>query len=198
MGWGKNVRATMAMGAAVAASLLVSMSPASAEPAAGISTGSTNVNVSEAIGVPLCAQATSTVITLNNTGTFMAQTAVYQGASTATFTASTSYWFNPEGTFSDSLCSTPYVVPGTLTVSGGTSTNGVSCTGQAGYTRQAANGYVITTAGKTNTCKVDGVTALSSVLTFAGNQDPCLSDFPLPLPDPCGVAPEMAGVYAEV
>lgn len=198
MGWGKNIRAAMAMGAVVTASLLVSMSPASAEPAAGVSTGSTNVSVSNAIGVPLCAEARSTVITLNNTGTFMAQTAVYQGTSTATFTASTSYWFNPEGTFSDSLCVTPYIVPGTLTVSGGSGTNGVSCSGQAGYTRQAANGYAITTAGKANTCTVNGVTALSSILTFAGNQDPCFSDFPLPLPDPCGVAPELVGVYAEV
>ena len=197
MGWGKKVRATAAIGAAVAASLLVSMLPASAEAAGGVSTGSTSIDVSNAIGVPLCAEAKSAVITLNNTGTFLAQTALYQGASTATFTATTGFWFNPEGAFSDSLCSTPYVVPGSLSVTGTSGTSTVSCTGQAGYTRQAANGYVITTAGKANTCTVNGVTALSSVLTFSGNENPCLSDFPLPLPDPCGVAPELVGVYAE-
>lgn len=176
--------------------------PASAEPAAGVSTGSTNISVSNAVGVPLCAQARSAAITLDNTGTFMAQTAVYEGTSTATYTASTSFWFNPAGTFSDSLCSVPYLVPGSLTVTGSNGTSSVSCSGSAVYTRQAANAYVITTAGMANSCSVTvGATttpALSAILTFAGNQDPCFDGFPLPLPDPCGVAPELVGVYAQV
>lgn len=198
MRWSKSLKVGGTVAAVAAAGLLGNMSPASAEPGAGITTGVSEVRTDNAAGtlpLPPCAHATALTIELTTTGTFMAQTEVFAGSATATFTATEDFWFSPLGIFTDGLCAVPAPVPGTLTVTG----TGLSCSGGAQYTRQGANAYAITTLLGSNTCTVNGTTALSSILTFTGDQNPCFGeDFPLPLPDPCAIAPEFVGVYSQL
>ena len=184
---------------AAAGLLLATASPAAAEPGAGISTGSTNVSVSHTIEFPLCLKATAATITLNNTGSFSAAGVggVYVGGTTTTVTATTDYYFSPAGLFSDAMCTIPTAVPVSVSVAHtavhtvGTT---VSCTGTGVYSRVNTNAEVTTAAG-TSSCTVNGTSALSAVLTFAGSQQPCLGDFPVP--DPCATAPEWVGTYTQ-
>lgn len=188
----KIKRASKAAAVATVGVLLATTNPAAAEPGAGVSTGSTNVNVSGQLpAFPLCLKATSTTITLDNTGTFAAQTQAFAGNSTATWSTTTDYWFNPAGIFSNNMCTMPTAVPGTLTVSG-TDLDGdvVDCSGAAVYSRVNTNAEIASTDGN---CEVNNVPALSSVLVFAGTQQPCLGN----LPEPCGTVPEWAGTYTQ-
>lgn len=192
-------------GIAVAAAAMVpNVSPASAA-GGGVSMGETSIDERPG-GTPRCAEARSgAIITLHNDGTFQVGTSVpFVGATKATFTASRGFFFNPAGTFADGSCTMPLVVPGGLQVVEETSllpgapanVGDVSCSGTGGYSRQASNVYVVTTAVGASTCSVNGSPQTSTVLTFTGNQNPCLADFPVP--DPCTVPnTELVGVYTQ-
>jgi hypothetical protein len=184
--------------AVVAAAGLVfaTMSPASAAGAGVTTSGETNVNVSGQLpAAPLCLKATATTITLHNTGTFTAGIETFVGDTTGFFSTSTDYWFGPEGIFGDELCTTPTTVPGTLSVTKVSGTGTVSCSGGASYSRVNTNAEITTAGNLGYSCTVGATTATPSVLTFAGSQQPCLADFPVP--DPCTVATEWVGTYTQ-
>ena len=199
----KIKRASKAAAVATAGVLLATTSPAAAEPGSGVSTGSTNINVAGGQpAFPLCLKATSTVITLNNTGSFSAVPSgatggVYVGTTTATFSTAVDFWFSPAGTFSNDMCTMPTAVPGRLIVTTGTPTLGtsVACDSGAGnalYNRVNTDAEIATADGN---CVVNGGPALSSALAFVGSQQPCLGDFGIP--EPCGAVPEWVGTYTQ-
>ena len=180
----RTLKAAGVAAVAAAAALLAYMSPALAA-GGGLSTGSTSINETGTPTVPLCLQAKANAnITLNNTGAFQVGTGMpYVGGWTASFTASSTFYFGPTGIFSDNLCTTPALVPVTGSASGG-----VSCSGLAGTYSRVSNAYVVQASGS---CTANGATG-NTTLAFTGNQNPCL-----PTPEPCGTVPEMEGVYTQ-
>jgi hypothetical protein len=133
-------------------------------------------DVSPLAPLPLCLQNTdAAVLTINNTPV------VGAGSTTATITiAAGALHFNPGGTFTDSSCLVPGLVPATLTITGA-----VGCSGSAQYGRVAAQ------AGLTVSGSCGGQTWV-----FEASQQPCFPDFPLP--DPCAVVGEWVGVYQAI
>ena len=179
---------------AAAGLLLATASPAAAA-GGGVSTGHTNVSVSNQIQFPLCLKATATTITLTNTGTFTAGAESFVGVSEAVFSTPNDYWFSPAGTFGDAMCTTPALVAGSLSITKVSGTGTVSCGSSAATYNRVNTNAEITTATGTASCTVGGITA-ATVLTFAGSQQPCLSDFGVPN---CDLAPESewVGTYTQ-
>lgn len=145
--------------------------PASAHGSGTTTSGHSNVtgNATPNPLAPLCLQAPRTTIVLDSTGTFNGQSSVFHRA---TFTASEDYYFGPDGTFSDSSCTIPYAVPGTLDVGGA---SGADCEPvSATYQRVDTQYKIVTTAQTLCTVGVGQNTFSDTAnLTYAGTQLAC-------------------------
>lgn len=178
MDW-KNLKFLGAGAAIAAATVLAGGSPAWAAGAGVTTGGSSTISGNADPTFPLCLPATGALITLSNTGTFNG--GLTPVATTATFTASSGFFFGPTGTFSDPTCTTPLAVPGDLSVTGG----GGCTSGTNGATYQrVTNAYVI-----------QATSGSCAGLVYTGNQSPCL---PLPV-NSCGPngQQEFAGTYTQ-
>jgi hypothetical protein len=190
-----------AMALAVSAAILNQMSAAWAGGSGATTNGYSNVDKTAPTATPLCLQISTggtsdprTSITLFNSGTINNDTTVYN--TRTQFDATTSYYFGPGGTYSDSQCTTPYAVPGSLKVVG----NSVHCDAGSGgaavsATYQRVNStYTITTTSSIY-CAGTTTSSYASTLTFTGNQLACT-----PSPDNCGSgsnAVEFTGTYSQ-
>lgn len=162
-------RASVAAAIAIVG-LLMTMPPAWAHGAGVTTNGASTIHGDAEPTAPLCLPFTDTLeINLWNTGTFNDDVALYD--TVATFTSEQDFFFSPAGTFSNSLCTTPTAVMGTLTVSGDVTCGSVD----ASYTRRTSE-YEIETEEPTS---CDGHPA--EHLKFIGTQTACSGE----APDPC-------------
>lgn len=197
LNWKSRIKAAGGSAALATAVLLVTTMTPAAAAGAGVSTGHTNVAVSSQIIFPLCLKATATTITLTNVGTFTAGSELFEGTTEAVFSTPNDYWFSPVGLFSNDMCTMPAVVTGSLSVTKVAGMGTVTCassTGGASYSRVNTSAEITTATGSAS-CTVGSTTA-DTVLTFAGSQQPCLSDFGVPN---CELAPESewVGTYTQ-
>jgi hypothetical protein len=186
----------------VASAAVLSQTSAAWAGGSGVTTnGYSNIDKTAATTTPLCLQNSTggasdprTSITLFNTGTFNNDTTVY--ATRTQFDATTSYYFGPGGTYSDSQCTVPYAVPGTLKIIG----NSIHCDSGSGgaavpATYQRTNStYTITTTSSI-VCAGTSTPSYSSSFTFTGTQLACT-----PTPDNCGSgsnSTEFSGTYTQ-
>ena len=165
------------------AALGLTVAPAGASSSsAGTSTGSCNdvmaVNVSPLAPLPQCAvNILTATLTLDNKP---AGSTAVASVATVTIPAGTLF-FNPAGTFMDSLCTIPGPVSATLKVTGaGACTGGP---GAASYGREGEVGLVTGSCG-------------GHTWVFEGAQQPCFPDGPFP--DPCAVVDEWVGTYQQI
>lgn len=186
---------------AASAALLGQMSPAWAGGSGVTTNGYSNIDKTAATTTPLCLQVSTggtsdprTSITLFNTGTINNDPTVYN--TRTQFDATTSYYFGPGGTYSDSQCTVPYAVPGTLKIIG----NSIHCDSGSGgaavpatYQRTGSTYTITTTSGIV--CAGTTTPSYSSTFTFTGTQLACT-----PSPDNCGSganATEFSGTYTQ-
>jgi hypothetical protein len=214
-----RLKAAAAMVAASAVGLLATASPAMAE-GAGVSVGSSDISASGPISTPLCIKTTTnSTITLTNVGTIGAvnappvdsgtgTAAVYAGPSVVTFSLA-QFYFGPQGTYPTNTCTSPVAVPGAVAVTSwtmhSTSTpvagvGSASCSGTSGSYVRVTNAYKIQVTGTcTVTDPVVGTASETTTFVFAGNENPCLDDFIVPIPN-CGTLAEseFQGEYTQL
>ena len=177
---GSSMKKGVVAGAAAAAMLAGSTSPASAA-GTGVTTGGSSTISGTGSGLPTCLKTNNTpTIQLLNAGDVQVGTGVYAGTFTANFSLAGPFYFNPAATYgADSTCTVPGPTPVTTwNLSGTSPTGSVSCGSPStapaslGYAR-VGDVYTITVTGS---CTVNGVSAGSGPVTFefTGNQNPCL------------------------
>lgn len=94
------------------------------------------------------------------------------GIGTADYTATESYYANPEGTWSNPDCTGPYAVPGTMTIEFGPLLEPPvwSCSGTGAFERRLTSVYTLEFEGP---CDGDGQTDVDTQVTFTGAMEPC-------------------------
>jgi hypothetical protein len=104
------------------------------------------------------------------------------------------YYFGPGGTYSDPLCTVPYAVPGTLSVS-----QNVNCTATSATYQRIGTQYTIMTNPTDPTICSSSQTVVPTehdLLVYTGTQQACQET----QPDPCGggmQSMELMGSYTQ-
>jgi len=204
MTWTKTVLKAGVVVLVPTAGLLTHIAPASAHGTGETKKGSSNIDKLATPASPLClSPELNTKITLpENTGSF-------NDAAGRTFkaewtqVANLTYYFGPNGTYSDNMCTIPYAVPGTLAISAGPGGGAESCVDVAAtYQRgdgTAANAgkYTITTGATTTSCKIGTVVhPHGSTWSFTGTQLACSEQVECDPPGPIGPV-EFTGNYVQ-
>jgi hypothetical protein len=176
----RSVWRASAVALVASAALVTQMSPAWAGGSGTTHHGHSNIDRLATPTSPLCLAVgdssanPKTSITLYNTGTINTGSTQYN--TKTEWNASVSYFFGPDGTYSDSACTVPYAVPGTLKITG----DGIQCddtqgpgggTVDATYQRVGSD-YTITTT-EAIYCEGASTSSYSSGFTFEGTQLAC-------------------------
>lgn len=167
------MRKALVVGVAVVGMLAGTPGPAAGDaPGAGVFVGHEYAPLDQALIMPslLCAEFNASgddplTIELDLTGTFHG---LGVGNGTATFTGTTPYKANPEGTYAMGTdCLTPASVPGTMTLSFSDGTTTYSCTDDASaeYMRRGTTAITLDYSGSCNGMATD--------VLFTGGQEPC-------------------------